>query len=143
MIMKTIFDSIIVNYAEYSYFKQLPVPDRINYFFEIYEASLIRNNGLDLSKFFDTVKDSFAEEKSDRVQLPDDRDHVDVMIDDHNMMIESNSLRALRHIVYKFIESGYILQRDQQMEKMFRKDKITKYLRIFQIVDQTSSICTN
>jgi hypothetical protein len=141
--MKTIFDSIIVNYAEYSYFKQLPVPDRINYFFEIYEASLIRNNGLDLSKFFDTVKDSFAEEKSDRVQLPDDRDHVDVMIDDHNMMIESNSLRALRHIVYKFIESGYILQRDQQMEKMFRKDKITKYLRIFQIVDQTSSICTN
>ena len=141
--MKTIFDSIIVNYAEYSYFKQLPVPDRINYFFEIYEASLIRNNGLDLSKFFDTVKDSFAEEKPDRVQLPDDRDHVDVMIDDHNMMIESNSLRALRHIVYKFIESGYILQRDQQMEKMFRKDKITKYLRIFQIVDQTSSICTN
>ena len=141
--MKTIFDSIVVNYAEYSYFKQLPISDRINYFFDIYEASLIRNNGLDLSKFFDTVKDSFAEEKPDHVQLPDDRDHVDVMIDDHNMMIESNSLRALRHIVYKFIESGYILQRDQQMEKMFRKDKITKYLRIFQIVDQTSSICTN
>ena len=141
--MKTIFDSIVVNYAEYSYFKQLPISDRINYFFDIYEASLIRNNGLDLSKFFDTVKDSFAEEKPDHVQLPDDRDHVDVMIDDHNMMIESNSLRALRHIVYKFIESGYILRRDQQMEKMFRKDKITKYLRIFQIVDQTSSICTN
>jgi len=141
--MKTIFDSIVVNYAEYSYFKQLPISDRINYFFDIYEASLIRNNGLDLSKFFDTVKDSFAEEKPEHSQFPMDRDHVDVMIDDHNMMIESNSLRALRHIVYKFIESGYILRRDTQMEKMFRKDKITKYLRIFQIVDQTSSICTN
>ena len=55
-------------------------------------------------------------------------------------MAESNSLRALRHIVYKLFEAGYILQRDKDMEKMFRKDKVTRYLRIFRIVDQISTL---
>ena len=58
-------------------------------------------------------------------------------------MIESNSLKAGRHIVYRFVESGYILQRDMKLEKMFKHDKLTKYLRIFLIVNQTSSICVN
>lgn len=142
--MKTIFDSIVVNYAEYSYFKQLPVASQIDYFFEVYEAAEIRNTGLDLSKFFNAIKDSFVEDVIPQQQhAAEDSDNVDVMIDDRNMMIESNSLKALRYIVYKFIESGYILRRDLNMEKMFKRDKITKYLRIFQIVDQTSSICTN
>lgn len=141
--MKTIFDSIVVNYAEYSYFKQLPNRDRIDYFFDMYEAALIRNGGLDLSKFFETIKNAIEPEQVPEQQFPADYDQVDVMIDDHHIMIESNSLKALRHIVYKFIESGYILRRDTNMEKMFRRDKITKYLRIFQIVDQTASICIN
>jgi hypothetical protein len=142
--MKTIFDSIVVNYAEYSYFKQLPVASQIDYFFEVYEAAEIRSTGLDLSKFFNAIKDSFVEDVIPQQQhAAEDSDNVDVMIDDRNMMIESNSLKALRYIVYKFIESGYILRRDLNMEKMFKRDKITKYLRIFQIVDQTSSICTN
>ena len=142
--MKTIFDSIVVNYAEYSYFKQLPVASQIDYFFEVYEAAEIRSTGFDLSKFFNAIKDSFVEDVIPQQQhAAEDSDNVDVMIDDRNMMIESNSLKALRYIVYKFIESGYILRRDLNMEKMFKRDKITKYLRIFQIVDQTSSICTN
>ena len=65
------------------------------------------------------------------------------MIDDDNIMIESNSLVALRYIVYKFFESGYILSRDKDMEKMFKKDKVTRYMRIFRIVDQVSTICIN
>lgn len=141
--MKTIFDSTIVNYAEYSYFKQLPNIDRISYFFDIYEAALVRHDGLDLSKFFDTIKTAIDPYDSTPHQFPADANHVDVMIDDHHIMVESNSLKALRHIVYKFIESGYILKRDTNMEKMFKRDKITKYLRVFEIVDQTASICIN
>ena len=72
-----------------------------------------------------------------------DPNRVDVLIDDDNIMIESNSLRAIRHITLKFVESGYILARYKDMEKTFRKDKITKYMRIFRIIDQVSTICPN
>ncbi len=68
---------------------------------------------------------------------------VDVMIDNENLMIESDSLKALRLVTYKFVESGYILQRDLLVEKMFRKDKVTKYLRVFRIVDQSTGLCFN
>ena len=70
-------------------------------------------------------------------------DRVDVMIDDEIIMIEANSLRALRLVKNRFIEAGYILQRDVEQEKMFRKDKVTKYMRIFYIVDQITGICFN
>ena len=72
-----------------------------------------------------------------------DIEHVDVMIDDENIMIESNSLRAVRHVTYKFIESGYILKRDIALEKMFRKDKSTRYIRVFKIINYSSEMCLN
>ena len=77
--------------------------------------------------------------------MPEDRelDFVDVMIDDENIMIESNSLRALRHVTNKFMESGYMLQRDLATEKLFRKDKTTRYMRVFRIINFTNSICLN
>lgn len=147
--MKTIFNVINVNYAEYSYFQQLSKPERIQFFFEIYEAALIKHSGtLDLSEFFGAIKNQLdGEQEIDETSKIDfsnnSVEQVAIMIDDDNIMIESNSLRATRHIIYKFFESGYILRRDKEMEKMFRKDKITKYLRIFSIVDQISTICTN
>ena len=147
--MKTIFDSIFVNYAEYSYFKQLPKNDRVHFFFEIYEAALIKNNGtVDLSGFFDALKSTYTDNAEDSAQELDaidysDHDKVGIKIDDTNIMIESNSLRAVKHIIYKFIESGYILRRDVNLERDFRKDKVTKYLRIFKIINQTSCLCNN
>ena len=72
-----------------------------------------------------------------------DSEFVDVMIDDRNIMIESNSLRAVRHVTYKFVESGYILQRDLATEKIFRKDKTTRYIRIFRIISYVNSMCLN
>ena len=146
--MKTIFNSMEVNYAEYSYFKQLPKADRIQFLFEIYDAAMARQNGgIDLTEFFMTVQD-YVTQSSDMKQnamteMSENPDQVAIIIDDTNIMIESNSLRAMRHIIYKFFESGYILKRDKDLEKMFRKDKVTKYLRIFNIVDQISTICTN
>ena len=65
------------------------------------------------------------------------------MIDEQNIMIESNSLKALRFVTYKFVECGYIIRRDHAVEKMFRKDKVTRYLRIFRIIDQSAGICLN
>lgn len=148
--MKTIFDTMTVNYAEYSYFKGLKQTERVGFFFELYEAAIARyaNGGLDLSSFFKALKQQIdASEDLDTpqeaIEWPEGVDRVDVMIDDENIMIESNSLKAARHIIYKFFESGYILRRDKEMEKSFKRDKVTKYLRIFRIVDQTSSICIN
>jgi len=144
--MKTVFDVMQVNYAEYSYFKQLKKAERIKFFFELYEAELIRSSGLNLTSFFESLRDQFIQQESESVQvsrtdLPEDA--VEVMIDDENIMIESNSLRATRHIIYKFMESGYIIQRDKNMEKTFKRDKVTRYLRIFRIINQTDSICIN
>ena len=146
--MKPIFDLMTVNYAEYSYFKQLPKKERILFFMELYEAALYRYsiNNLDLGKFFATLKDQILESNeldTEHVSMPKGSDHIEVLIDDENLMIESNSLKAVRHIVYKFIESGYILQRDKNMEKAFKRDKITRYMRVFKIIDQISCICTN
>lgn len=149
--MKTTFDHITVNYAEYSYFIKLSKTEKIAFMFEVFEAAEIRENGFDLSKLFGMIKESIDEytDESDDQEVTEyeydvnDVEKVDVIIDDENIMIESNSLVALRHIVYKFFESGYIMIRDKSTEKLFRKDKVTKYLRVFRIIKQSNTLCTN
>jgi len=143
--MKTIFDNVIISNTEYAYFAQLDRFDQINYFFDLYDESSQRTNVLDLSSFFDGVR-SALENVSDSTavsKVPREHDQVDVIIDDENILIESNSIRAVKHITMRFIESGYILSRDVNMEKMFRKDKVTRYMRIFKIIDQVSTLCFN
>ena len=148
--MKTLFDTMQVNYAEYSYFKKLTKSQKIQFLFELYESAEIRDSkGIDLGRVFDMIKESLIDstqydERNKQLQeLPQDVDYVEVLIDDDNIMVESNSIRAIRQIVYRFMESGYILRRDKDMEKMFKRDKITRYLRIYRIIDQVSTICTN
>ena len=55
MTMKTIFDNIVVEYAEYSYFKKLNTADQLQYLFEIYEEQTTDKKSVDLSAFFDTI----------------------------------------------------------------------------------------
>jgi len=145
--MKTMFSYIRVNYSEYQYYLTLSESEQLAYLFDIYAAEQNKQSGLDLSTFFDSVKQYIIEEESHPIISYDDSmqdvDRVDIMIDDENIMIESNSLKAMRHVIYKFVESGYILRRDIMMEKSFRKDKITRYLRIFRIIDFYVGICTN
>ena len=145
--MKTIFDITFVSAAEYSYYKQLNTQEQMHYFFELYDSLIQRSSGstLDLTSFFAAVKSSLdaTDEDTAVTKIPDDRDRVDVIIDDENILIESNSLRSVKHITMKFIESGYILRRDVELEKTFRKDKITRYLRVFQIINQVSTLCFN
>lgn len=158
--METLFDLITVNKSEYEYFKNQKDSDKVVFLLQLFDQAYMTSNGIDLSGFFssltkipddiddhticeydsNTVNDSIIYESKDYINDPD---RVDVLIDDDNIVIESNSLKAVKHITYKFAESGYILRRDYDMEKMFKKDKITKYLRIFYVIDQISSICTN
>lgn len=153
--MQTIFDKIIVTKAEYSIFKTMHVSEKMRWLFDTFDATTMQVKGLDLSSFFAEVRDNLdqysatpAAEQIDAIEeMPDSKDQdidfVDVMIDDENITIESNSLRAVRHVTQKFMESGYMLRRDLATEKMFRKDKTTRYMRVFRIINYTSSMCFN
>jgi hypothetical protein len=146
--MKTIFDEIHVGYSEFKYFNQLPKRAQVHYFFDVYEAqySIDSDSSIvpNLTSFFDSVHSALKESDSEIDAIePDNVQRVDVTIDDENIMIESNSLRAVRHVTNKFMESGYIIQRDTATEKMFRKDKVTRYIRVFRIIDFITGICLN
>ena len=148
--MKTsIFSQMSQPYTLYEYWKSLDGSEQLNYLFDQYEAGMYAQDtlNLDLSQYFKDIAADLeqAESESQAYEFEDDldADRVDVMIDDTNILIESNSLKAVRFVTYKFIESGYILQRDLPVEKMFRKDKVTKYLRVFKIINQANDICTN
>jgi hypothetical protein len=149
--MKTVFSHIIVTYSEYQYFQSIDSADQLFYLFDVYEAECVKNSGLDLSNFFEGLKQSLIEkyvepepvQQFEFIEDSVDIDRVDVMIDDQNIMIESNSLKALRFVTYKFVECGYILRRDVAIEKMFRKDKVTRYRRVFKIIHQVSDLCLN
>lgn len=147
--MDSLYDKIQVNYSEYEYYKGLSESDKINFLMQLFDQTFIALKGIDLSAFFKSLIDSEpdTEEHIETIyespQYENDPNRVDVLIDEHNIMIESNSLRAIKHVAYKFIESGYILKRDLETEKMFKRDKVTKYMRIFLVIDQVNNICTN
>jgi hypothetical protein len=146
--MKTVFSHIIITYSEYKYYIDSPANDQLFFLFDAYEAECTKTSGIDLAGFFEGVKQSLIEkttqsENFDYLEDDSEVDRVDVMIDEQNIMIESNSLKALRFVSYKFVECGYILRRDIAIEKMFRKDKVTRYLRVFKIISQASDLCFN
>ena len=149
--MKTIFDTLFASSSEFEYFKKLKSREQLQYFFELYDANIQRSTGtLDLKAFFESVRDTLINESNTDTTsiqtIPDHNeksDRIDIIIDSENILIESNSLRAIRHVINKFVESGYILKRDVVMEKTFRRDKITRYMRIFKIIDQITPICLN
>ena len=147
--METRFEKISISKQEYVFFKTLPLQERLNYMFGLYESSAVTTiKAIDLSNFFSAIHTQLEEkEKEQETTTKADEtrsfDRVDVRIDDEIIMIEANRLRALRLVKNRFIEAGYILQRDIEQEKMFRKDKVTKYMRIFYIVDQITGICFN
>jgi len=142
--MKTIFDTIVISNLDYNYFAQLDSADKLYYLFDAYEANTIKTRSIDLTEFFVDVHNSLQNSNDTYTEIAhNDHDRIDVMIDDQNILIESNNLRAVREVMNHFMESGYILARDRKLEKMFRKDKITRYLRVFTIISQVTTICLN
>lgn len=147
--MDSLFDNIHVNYSEYEYFNGLPESEKVNFLMQLFDQAYTAAAGIDLSAFFKSLVESEPDDESkietlyESPKYENDPNRVDVLIDENNIMIESNSLRAIKHVAYKFVESGYILQRDLETEKMFKRDKVTKYMRIFLVIDQVNNICTN
>lgn len=154
--MKAFFNKMIISYSEYEYFKSLTGLQKMDFFFDTYDAQRIKTTGLDLSEFFGDLQSNLEQYRivddvqehpiDDQPFLPEadsDADFVDVTIDDTTIMIESNSLRATKHVTYKFIESGYMLSRDLATEKMFKRDKTTRYIRVFRIISYATGMCFN
>jgi hypothetical protein len=145
--MKNKVGDINVNYSEFAYFSRLSENDRLNYFFQLFEGEVVKP-GLDLKEFFNQLDaddtnlndttDSYTYDSDD---ISDSESLVDIMIDNEFIMIESNSLKSIRIVITRFMESGYMLSRDLESEKMFKPDKRTRYLRVYQIIDQLTGIC--
>ena len=156
--MKLLFSNVHIGYSEYEYWRSLGDTEKLQYLFELHHMESFRNDynaNINLNKFFETLNDELQSDNFGTEKEPeninfeayefdlDAEDRVDVMIDDSNIMIESNNLKALRAVSYKFVEAGYILRRDVILEKVFKKDKLTKYLRIFRIINQVTDLCSN
>jgi|TARA_R100000081_G_C4692091_1_gene103059 hypothetical protein len=150
--MNNIFDNININLPQLHYFQQLEPIEKIHYLFEIYENALYSENYTSanfaegLNEFFDELdydNEPFPEFESFDVGNGRDSNRVEVLVDSENIVIESNSLRAVRSIRDKFLDCGYLLTRDQEVEKLFRRDKLTRYLRVFKIIGKTFHLCCN
>lgn len=150
MSRKKLFKHINVTFPEFNYYQQLNNKEKFLYMTELYS---LEKNKQDvniedvLNNFFDD-HNSLNEQKqvdfdSFNVGNHKEEHRVDVIVDNENLVIESNSLKAVRHIAYKFMDSGYILSRDKNVEKMFKFDKITRYLRVYRIIGQTLHLCYN
>lgn len=157
--MKNIFQHISITKEEYQIMLQYTPSEKLQYLTDIFQTHL-ELDSQDISKtlgdFFDELTrddDMLGDDDDDDEDpsifevhsddIPDSKNRVDILIDDDHVLIESNSLKALRHIVYNFFDNGYILQRDTETEKMFRKDKLTRYLRVYSIVGINPVICPN
>mgnify|MGYP003624767660 FL=1 len=149
--MNNKIEKIHVNYSEYCYFDYLSDTEGLEYFFNLFEGQN-QTKALNLQQFFEDVSTELDINDTEPIDnnlvslgnaYPDSVNRVDVMIDDEYIVIESNSLKAIRTLTVKFMEAGYIISRDLKTEKMFKKDKTTRYLRVFYIIDQTIGICPN
>ena len=151
--MNNIFDNITVRLPELHYFQQLLRKEKIYYFLELYETSTnsqeLQTSGLKegLQQFFDDLEFESTNElpyyESYDIGSEDHYNRVDILVDNENLVIESNSLKAVRSIKDKFLDCGYLLIRDTDVEKVFRVDKITKYVRVYKIIGRTFHLCLN
>jgi len=146
--MKNLFNEIQVLFPEYNFFKGLTGPEKVHYLLEIYDMETRKINNPDkgivsgLNEFFDDLAEEVDHNvEFNSIEFGERKDVVDIMIDNEHIVIESNSLKASRHIAYRFVDCGYLIQRDKNIEKMFRKSKVSKYLRVYKIIGQTNWLC--
>lgn len=148
MAHKGLFKHIKITLPEFNYYQQLNVKDKFLYVTELYDLEKNRRN-LDieeaLNEFFNESanEDEHIDFDSFSVGNNQEEHRVDVIVDNENIVIESNSLKAVRHIAYRFMDCGYLLSRDKEVEKIFKHDKLTRYLRVYKIVGQTFHLCYN
>ena len=149
---QTIFNKIFVGYPEYNFFNTLSSTEKIHYFFEIFDIELKRSgkdtliNGL--AEFFNDISEE-AEHgvEFDSYDVGDDKEVFEKFNEkellNENIIVESNSLKAVKYMAHKFMDEGYILSRDNESEKIFKKNKVTRYLRVYRIIGQNEGLCYN
>ena len=144
--MNNIFDNITVRLPQLHYFQQLLRKEKIYYFLELYETSTnsqeLQTSGLKEGLDSESSSELPYYESYD-IGSDDHYNRVDILVDNENLVIESNSLKAVRSIKDKFLDCGYLLIRDTDVEKVFRVDKITKYVRVYKIIGRTFHLCLN
>lgn len=137
--------NIEVGLAEYNFFQELSPYEKFFYLTEIYDIELKKaedpNIVENLQEFFDDLTE--LQQYDVLNSSGDDFSKVDVLVDNENLVLESNSLRAVRHIKYRFMDDGFILIRDSEAEKLFKKNKVTRYLRVFKIIGRSFYLCYN
>ena len=149
--MKKTLEHIKIKDAEFNYFITLSPSDQLTYFFELYEAEKnVQSGNINLKQFFNNIKEALDNKEEDSIEIdltknniPENYSLVDILIDDKRIMIESDSLRAIRKVIRKFMESGYIMSRDYKVEKIFKEDKVTRYMRVFKIINHGSCFSYN
>jgi hypothetical protein len=151
--MSNIFDNITVRLPELNYFQQLLHDEKIHYFLELFETSLNAENFSTanlkegLENFFNELNNESHDDMPyyESYDIGNDRnyDRVDILVDNENLVVESNSLKAVRSIRDRFLDCGYLLIRDIDNEKFFRSGKITKYLRVYKIIGRSFHLCLN
>lgn len=143
--MATLIDDIFISNMEYnSYIVNLTTEEKFKYLIDRIdiEISAEEPRAFSLEEFFEELKQetSISNEVDTYETIgPDsekDKNQVDVMIDEENILIESNSLKTIRIVIRNFFELGYILRRDPVVEKMFKENKTTRYLRVYTIINQ-------
>jgi hypothetical protein len=149
--VKKTLEHINIKDAEFNYFITLSPSDQLTYFFELYEAERnVQSGNINLKQFFNNIKESLDNKEEDSIEIdltkndiPENFNLVDILIDDKRIMIESDSLSAVRKVIRKFMESGYIISRDVKLEKLFKQDKVTRYMRVFKIINHGSCFSYN
>ena len=143
--MNSHLDAIEVQLPEFKFFQQLTSNEKFLYLTEIYDLETRKNSDIDIAENLKTFFDDITElQQYDVLNTGGEEfDKVDVLVDNENLVLESNSLSAVRQIKNRFMDEGYVLTRDSEIEKMFKKNKVTRYLRVYKIIGRVFHLCYN
>jgi hypothetical protein len=143
--MSNYLNDIEVQLPEFNFFQQLSSSEKFLYLTEIYELETKKNSNIDIAENLQTFFDDITELQQYDVFNTggEEFDKVDVLVDNENLVLESNSLSAVRQIKNRFMDEGYVLTRDSEIEKMFKKNKLTRYLRVYKIIGRVFHLCYN
>ena len=143
--MNSHLDAIEVQLPEFNFFQQLTSNEKFLYLTEIYDLETRKNSDIEITENLQTFFDDITElQQYDVLNTGGEEfDKVDVLVDNENLVLESNSLSAVRQIKNRFMDEGYVLARDSEIEKMFKKNKITRYLRVYKIIGRVFHLCYN
>lgn len=143
--MNNCLNNIQILLPEFNFFQQLSSSEKFFYLTEIYELETKKTSENDIAENLQTFFEDVTKlEQYDVFNTGGvDFEKVDVLVDNENLVLESNSLSAVRQIKNRFIDEGYILTRDSEIEKLFKKNKLTRYLRVYKIIGRVFYLCYN